>query len=107
MDENTISSSVEFILMQWSQTDPVKVHSNQARIHLTRLTQLTCLYTVDLLDQVCSCLVGMKTCSHSRPLQDQFETTVLTCVCSSAALQADDSPVGREDSQSTADISAG
>ena len=31
-------------------------------------------------DQVCCCLVGMKTCSHSGPLLDQFDTTALSLV---------------------------
>ena len=34
------------------------------------------VYTSDP-NQVCCCLVGMKTCSHSGPLPDQFDTTGL------------------------------
>ena len=72
-------------LEQWCQTDPVKghvaagFHSNQARIHLIRIRCVSfqpSKNTADL-DQVCCCLVGMKTCSHSGPLLDQFDTTAL------------------------------
>ena len=50
------------------QTEPVKghvaasFHSNKARTHLIWISQPS-KNTTDL-DQVCSCLVGMKTCSH-------------------------------------------
>ena len=50
------NSKPKHTIKQWCQTDPV-THTDP--------------------NQVCSCLVGMKACSHSSPLLDQFDTTAI------------------------------
>ena len=61
----------------WSSKEPlwllVFIPTMQEHTWFDLFNQLNCLYIVDLLDQMCSCLVEMKTCSHSGPLLDQFD----------------------------------
>ena len=68
-----LKSASFFVIMhlhQWCQTDPVKGRCG------CRFSFQPSKNTPDP-NQVCSCLVGMKTCSHSDPLLDQFDTTDL------------------------------
>ena len=75
----TMVLQVRAVVSNWSSKGllwlQVFIPAKQEHTWLDLFNQLNCLYTVDLLDQVCSCLVGMKTCSHSGPLLDQFKTT--------------------------------
>ena len=81
---NTQNTSL-YTLDQWCQTDPVKghvaagFHSNQARTHLI---QIRCVLAW-LADpnQVCSCLVGVKTCSHMALYWITLTPTALDAEC--------------------------
>lgn len=63
------------LLSRWSAKGlQVFFPTRQERTWLDSSDQLSCLHTVDLLYQVCSCWRGMKPSSHAGPFTDQFDT---------------------------------